>query len=231
MSDLSKRIRRALSKKDASEFIEIGNMYGFLRVEGISEKKGTSRHIHYNCTCTRCGKTNVIIPSYRLKAGTSKSCGCTKVKHGHCSRAFKGGTDSYRRYIEMHRRCEDPTHRGYERYGARGIKVCERWSGPDGFENFFEDMGVCPPGYQLDRIDGTKGYSPDNCRWASLEIQNRNRKDNIWVEYKGMKLILKDWGDKFGVSGSFISRRIAKGMSMQEIEELAKMHSTLKKGK
>ncbi len=68
---------------------------------------------------------------------------------------------------------------------------------------FLKDMGVCPPGYQLDRIDGTKGYSPDNCRWASLEIQNRNRKDNIWVEYKGMKLILKDWGDKFGVSGSF----------------------------
>lgn len=230
MSFLSKRIRRALSKKEASDFIEVGNMYGYLRVEGEAPKKGTSRHIHYNCTCTRCGKTDVIIPSYRLKSGASKSCGCTKIKHGHCSRVFKGGTDAYKRFIEMHRRCEDPTHRGYDRYGARGIKVCERWSGPEGFENFFEDMGVCPPEYQLDRIDGTKGYSPDNCRWVTREVQNRNRRDNIWIEYKGLKLILKDWGDKFGVSGSFISRRLKKGLSMREIEELSKIHTLLKKG-
>ena len=168
MSDLSKRIRRALSKKDASEFIEIGNMYGFLRVEGISEKKGTSRHIHYNCTCTRCGKTNVIIPSYRLKAGTSKSCGCTKVKHGHCSRAFKGGTDSYRRYIEMHRRCEDPTHRGYERYGARGIKVCDEWNEYKDFKRWSEENGY-EKGLTIDRIDSGRGYSPDNCQWVSNE--------------------------------------------------------------
>ena len=131
----------------------------------------------------------------------------------------------------MHRRCEDPTHRGYERYGARGIKVCERWSGPEGFEHFFEDMGVCPPGYQLDRIDGTKGYSPDNCRFVSLKIQNRNRSDNVWLEYKGEKLILKDWGDRFGVSGSFIKTRLDKGMSMREIEEIARMKNALKSGR
>lgn len=225
MSVLSKRIRKALSGKDASEFIEIGNMYGYLKVESVAPKRGTSRHIHYNCTCTRCGKVDVVIPSYRLKSGASRSCGCTKIKHAHCSRAFKGGTEVYKRFIEMHRRCEEPGHRGYERYGAKGIKVCERWSGPNGFENFFEDMGPCPEGYQLDRIDGTKGYSPENCRYASLEIQNRNRKDNIWLEHKGEKLILTDWANKWNVGSSFISRRVKKGMSMGEIEQLAKLHN------
>jgi len=88
-----------------------------------------------------------------------------------------------------------------------------------------------PPGYQLDRIDGTKGYSPDNCRWASLEVQNRNRNDNVWLEYKGEKLILKDWGDRFGVSGSFIKTRLDKGMSMREIEEIARMKNALKSGR
>lgn len=225
MSELSKQIRRALSKKDASEFIEIGNMYGYLRVESIAEKKGKSRHLHYNCTCTRCGKTDVIIPSYRLKGGTSKSCGCTRIKHGHCSRIFKGGTEAYKRYIEMHRRCEEPGHRGYERYGAKGIKVCDRWSGPNGFENFFEDMGPCPSGHTLDRIDGTKGYSPENCRYADSQTQNSNRADNVHITYKGESKILAEWARHFGVNAMFVSRKLKKGLSMAEIESLARIHN------
>jgi hypothetical protein len=229
MSLLSKQIRRSLSKKDPSSFIEIGDRFGDLEVMSIGEKRGTSRHIHYNCKCV-CGR-EVVVPSYRLKSGATRSCGCSKVKHGHTSRIFKGGTEVYKRYVEMHRRCEEKGHRGYERYGAKGIKVCDRWSGENGFEHFFADMGPCPPGYQLDRIDGTKGYSPDNCRYASLKTQNRNRSDNIWIEYKGLRQILQDWGTAFGVSGNFISRRLKKGLSMREIEELADLHNLYKKDK
>lgn len=222
LSELSKRIRRSLSNKDPSSFIEIGDHFGDLEVIGIGEKHGTSRHIHYECRCV-CGAI-VTIPSYRLKSGASRSCGCSRIKHGHTSRVFKGGTAPYKVYVEMHRRCEEKTHKGYERYGGKGIKVCKRWSGEHGFEHFFEDMGAIPEGYQLDRIDGTKGYSPDNCRWASLWDQNRNRRDNVWIEYNGLRQILQDWGETFGVSGAFISRRLKKGMSMQEIEAVSQLH-------
>jgi hypothetical protein len=224
MSDLSKTIRRVLSGKDPEGDIKKGDTFGDLEVLGIGSKKGTSRHIHYLCLCHGCGK-EVTIPSYRLKSGASKSCGCSRTKHGHTSRIFKGGTEVYRRYVEMHRRCEEPGHRGYERYGARGIKVCARWSGDSGFENFFADMGPCPEGYQLDRIDGTKGYSPENCRYVSLEIQNANRADNVHIKYKGEDKILAAWGREWGVNGSFISRRLKKGLSMREIEELAVLHN------
>jgi hypothetical protein len=132
----------------------------------------------------------------------------------------------------MKRRCYEQNHRGYSRYGGRGITVCDRWLDKEhGFENFFEDMGPAPEGYQLDRIDGTKGYSPQNCKWSSIFEQNRNRIDNVWIEYKGLRQILHDWGEDFGVSGSFISRRLKRGMSMQEIEEMAKLHNIGKKEK
>lgn len=227
MSELSKTIRRVLAGKDPEGDIKIGDKFGELEVLGVGRKKGTSRHIHYVCKCHLCGK-EVTIPSYRLKSGVSKSCGCSRTKHGHASRIFKGGTEVYRRYTEMHRRCEEPGHRGYDHYGAKGIKVCARWSGEHGFENFFADMGPCPEGYQLDRIDGKGPYSPENCRYASLKLQNRNRADNVWITYKGEKLILADWAEKWGVLGTFISRRRKKGMSMSEIEALAILHNQTK---
>lgn len=199
------------SKKKAIEIL-IGQTFGDLEVLGFAPKKGTSRHIHYRCRCKRCG-TEVSIPSYRLKLGMSKSCGCTKIKHGHTS--FPGGTKEYKVWTEMKRRCGDPRHRGYERYGGRGIKVCARWL--HSFESFFADMGPCPPGYQIDRIDPNGNYEPTNCRWASLHTQNRNRRDNVYIEYGGENLILKDWADRYGISPSFISNRIKKGYSMREI--------------
>lgn len=81
----------------------------------------------------------------------------------------------------MKGRCRDKNDIGYSRYGGRGIKVCDRWLGPDGFEHFLEDMGARPEGYTLDRIDNDKDYSPDNCRWADLLTQTCNRRTNIKV--------------------------------------------------
>lgn len=74
----------------------------------------------------------------------------------------------------MHQRCANPNARGYERYGGRGIAVCERWSGPDGFPNFLADMGERPQGMTLDRIDNDGDYEPSNCRWATLGQQQHN---------------------------------------------------------
>lgn len=118
-------------------------------------------------------------------------------------------------------------HRGH--YMERGISVCERWlpTGKldnQGYKNFLEDMGECPEGMTLDRIDNTKGYSPENCRWANWHTQNRNR-SNV-SEHPGVYQC-KDgnWRATLKVNGKYVlmTRRATKESAIQarkEAEEL-----------
>lgn len=75
-------------------------------------------------------------------------------------------------------RCK-PGHTAYPYYFDRGVIVCQRWQGPDGFANFLTDMGECPPGLTLDRIDNDGGYEPGNCRWATWVQQAENRRTRL----------------------------------------------------
>lgn len=81
------------------------------------------------------------------------------------------GKRGYQSWDSMRRRCDDPSHKDYPRYGGRGINYCETWKD---FVTFYTDMGEAPPKHSLDRIDGTKGYSKQNCRWATQSQQSRN---------------------------------------------------------
>jgi len=84
-----------------------------------------------------------------------------------------GGTKIYDIWSDMIGRCTRPTHARYADYGGRGITVCERWRD---FVNFYADMGDRPPGRSLDRENNDKGYSPDNCQWATAVEQRANRR-------------------------------------------------------
>lgn len=88
----------------------------------------------------------------------------------------------YRIWVDMRRRCHDPKNKGFKNYGAKGIEVCFEWRYGDGertgFEVFYDDMGKRPRDKSLDRIENEKGYSPENCRWATSSQQARNRNNN-----------------------------------------------------
>jgi hypothetical protein len=106
----------------------------------------------------------------------------------------------------MHERCYNPAALSYKNYGARGIKVCERWST---FDNFIDDMGKRPEGHSIDRIDNTGDYTPENCRWLPRHLQNYNRrllKNNTsgqtgvyWFKYK------KRWLAKIIIKGKVLT--------------------------
>jgi len=81
-----------------------------------------------------------------------------------------------RTYYQMLKRCNDPKNHAYKDYGGRGIKVCERWLGEKGYDNFLSDMGQRPDKLTLDRIDNNESYSSDNCRWVSMGIQAINKR-------------------------------------------------------
>lgn len=123
-----------------------------------------------------------------LRRGNAKSCGCFQrertseankgkqrsKKHGHCSRVFR--SREYSTYESMKARCYNPKTRGYHNYGGRGIQICERWLGEQGFENFLADMGERPFGTSIDRINNDGNYSKENCKWSTRKQQAQNRR-------------------------------------------------------
>jgi hypothetical protein len=138
--------------------------------------------------------------------------GMKYIRHGHC----KGYTTTpvLTTWRSMIQRCYDPNSTVYYHYGAKGIGVCDRWR--ESFLNFLEDMGDRPKGCTLDRIDGSKGYYLDNCRWATKKEQARNRKSNRWIEANGSTKLLTDWASELGCSYRLILRRINAGWSEKD---------------
>lgn len=119
----------------------------------------------------------------------------------------KSRTPIHNLWWSMMARCHDENSHAYHLYGGRGINVCPRWRC---FENFYADMGERPEGKTLDRIDNDGPYSPDNCRWATNEEQQRNRRGLHHITAFGRTMILTDWATASGVPMATLWARLVK---------------------
>lgn len=131
-----------------------------------------------------------------------------RTKHNGC------GTLTYSRWKSMMQRCNTPTCGNYKYYGARGVKVCERWRD---FATFREDMGECPDrSMTLDRIENHKGYEPGNCRWVTQAAQNKNRTHCVLLEHNGVTKNVADWASEIGMTPNALSMRLRLGWSVEK---------------
>lgn len=188
----------------------------------IGGAKNHGTKLAWTCSCD-CGASHIAAGVY-LRNGTVKSCGCLRrdlgVERGRANRKHGHGSTGkesveYRTWGSMRSRCLNSGHKQYANYGGRGITICQRWL--DSFQAFFDDMGSRPSkAHSIDRIDNSKGYSPENCRWATRKEQNRNKRGNVLLTIKGRTMPISGWVEESPVCGATVHRRLAAGIDPEE---------------
>jgi hypothetical protein len=175
-------------KKNFVKGSRVGRLVVLDEVESYLKNNGSkSRRFLTKCDC---GNEKLVDHS-ALVRGETQSCGCLlkgpktyqvytgpKIRHGLSKSSERNS------YKNMRIRCYATYHRSYQWYGAKGIRVCDRWMEPGGrgLVNFYHDMGPKPgPNYQLDRIDNSKDYCPENCRWVTHKDNQQRRTNSVIV--------------------------------------------------
>lgn len=188
----------------------IGQKFGRLTVLEYSHTDN-NRNSHWKCKCD-CGNI-VIVDSHSFKRGHTKSCGCLKKEtdgksattHGKCK------TKEYKIWQAIIQRCTNFNNEEYHNYGGRGIIICKEWLN---FKNFYKDMGEKPQGMSIDRKNNDKGYSKENCRWATYKEQGNNTRRNKLIEYNGKIQTMAQWADELNIKYITLKRRIHDGWSI-----------------
>lgn len=150
--------------------------------------KSKDRHCLWVCDCD-CGNT-IVVPSNRLVCGHTQSCGCLQKENTSTARKKHGASGNhqnierlYRVWSSMRARCNNPKDKEYKFYGGKGITVCNEWNDYKTFKawaisngyNAEAKYGECT----IDRIDESDGYSPQNCRWVNMKVQNRYKQKPV----------------------------------------------------
>jgi len=183
-----------------------GQVFGRLTVVSRAEnsKGGKAR---WNCVCECGGSTTTSTSNLRSKR--TKSCGCSRGELLSKLRSIHNmsQTPEYTIWTGMKARTtKHNTNRAYI-YIERGIEMCPEWR--DSFERFYSDMGPRPSlEHSIDRIDNAKGYSKENCRWATRKEQARNKRNIHQIEFKGQAKCIAEWSESTGISLSTIWARL-----------------------
>ena len=197
----------------------IGQVFGRLTV--VSRNGSCGGHACWLCRCF-CGNEKTVIAGH-LKSGHTTSCGCVRreVASQRASQATTHAmskSSEFNIWVRMKQRCHNPKSAAFENYGARGIRVCDRWR--YSFELFFADMGTRPSSaHSLDRIDNNGNYEPSNCRWATAREQARNSRTAIRITYKGESRLLIEWAEDLGVEPATLRERMRRGWSSTRVIE------------
>ena len=187
--------------------------FGRLRVLSFSHVNNGGQSC-WLCLCD-CGN-KIVVGNGHLRNGHTKSCGCLSreniinrsYKHGNAKRSIR--TRLYGIWAGIKVRCYNTKSIRYDRYGGRGIMVCDEWKNDFAV---FRDWAVAN-GYkdnlQIERVNNDGNYEPANCQWSDVVTQARNRSNNRYFYFKGEKLLLKDWALKYGISINTLIYRIYK---------------------
>ena len=184
-----------------------GQTFGKLTVLAFSAVR-PKLGAYWLCHC-ECGRETVHRGA-DLRKGHIVSCGCHKAQRLRNVATTHGLSHLpiYGRWNGMIQRCTNPNHVAYDRYGAMGITVCERWMS---FENFYADMGAPPTAqHSIERRDGRLGYFPENCYWATRSQQARNTSQNHLITFRGKTQCLAAWASDVGIKYSVLHNRIVR---------------------
>jgi hypothetical protein len=174
-----------------------GKRFGRLRVLHRAPEPDRHGNIRWECVCD-CGMSRTV-HGCSLRAGQTKSCGCLlrsvarmllteRTRHG-VARRGNSRPPEYTAWQSMKERCSNPNRADFRNYGGRGIRVCEAWTGRDGFRRFLEHVGPRPDtSHSLDRINPNGHYEPGNVRWASSHVQSKNRRPQRSIEWNGQEI-------------------------------------------
>lgn len=220
------------------KFIDLtGQKFGKLTVikrEKNIRKNDGSIISRWMCKCD-CGNETIVYSSF-LKNGHTKSCGCLQKKNATKKFTKHNLSKSriFKTFMSMKRRCYTKSQTAYKYYGARGIKVCAEWLDKDnGFINFYN--WAMQNGYTddltIDRIDVNGNYEPSNCKWVTMKEQANNRRNNIYIEYRGEKHTISEWSRLVNLSYKTLYGRYSRGCKIEDIFYKGKFKNGPKKMK
>jgi hypothetical protein len=211
-----------------SSKIQIGDVFGDLLVTGFQKgfRKSGSPKVLVTCKCNLCGSDSGYEKQNLTKGNSTKCKPCAAAITGNKRRKLYHGYNSktatplekkcYYTWQAMKRRCLKNSESCFDRYGGRGILVCEKWK--NNYQAFFEDMGLPPSmDHQIDRVDNDGNYEPSNCRWVTRQENARNKSNNSYLEHKGKILTIAEWAEVTGLDRGLIESRVSKGWPMDKV--------------
>ena len=196
--------------RDKGKRVCLGDTFNRLTV--IGEKEHVNGKPFYKCKCI-CGNEKLIREDHLLK-GESKSCGCLVTKHG----MYK--TRLYHEWFHMRERCNKNVKdiKKKYNYADKGIKVCDDWNDFLKFKEWALANGYTDD-LTIDRINYHLGYSPDNCRWATIKQQANNMSSNRFIVYRGKRMTVAQWSEKLNLRSSAIYKRLYSGWDVKKALE------------
>jgi len=189
--------------------LNTGQKFNMLTI--IEELPISSNGRVFNCRCDCGNYKRVLLP--HLVRSKIKSCGCYRksihTKHGMWK------SREYSTWENMLQRCTNPNSKKYDIYGGRGIGVCDEWS--KSFEAFYRDMGPRPDNTSLDRIDGSKGYYKENCKWSNPREQLVNvRNFAQFIKYNDVIKTTEEWLNELKLDRGVFKSRVLRGLGFKE---------------